>query len=183
MDVMRELARQFRGEQLRSVEANGLDLVESGFCRGGVLPSHRHHHAFISFLLAGSHIQRLPSHERHCAAATVVWHPAGELHEDHFVSDGHTLFLACKDDWLKTLPTDTPLLHQGRQWEGGLLYRFGLELYQALNRGEPIPSETVIDLISLCVAAEHANDHAAWLRRVLEWLNDEWCSGLTLTQA
>jgi len=125
----------------------------------------------------------LPSHDRHYSAATVVWHPAGEIHEDRFVNDGHILFLAFKDEWLKTLPADLLLRNQGCSWEGGLLYRFGLELYQELNRCGSISLETVVDLIALCGSSAKAPGQAEWLDRVVEWMNDECCSNLTLTQA
>jgi AraC family transcriptional regulator len=180
---MNEMARQFRGEKLRSVEASGLALVESRFRSGGMLPKHRHDHAFISFLLAGSQLQRLHRQERRCTAATVTWHPADEVHEDRFVSDGHILFLAFQGEWLETLPPDMPRLHRGCSWEGGPRYRLGLELYRGLNRGQPLPLELVVDLISLCVAAAPERGPSAWLSRILEWMNDECSDKLTLTQA
>jgi AraC family transcriptional regulator len=72
---------------------------------------------------------------------------------------------------------------QDLSWKGGLAYRFGLELYRGLNRDAQVSQESVINLISLCASSAHTQSHARWLARVQEWMNDEYSSALTLTQA
>src|SRR6266851_5093673 len=126
---MNVLAHQFRGEILRSVQANGLALVDQHARRGNSLPRHRHNHAWFTFLFAGSYLERLPSLERWCSAGMVIWHPAGLKHENRFVSDGHNLNLAFDAEWLGSLPPDVSLPDKARSWRGGLPYRFGLALY------------------------------------------------------
>jgi AraC family transcriptional regulator len=180
---MHELVKQFRGELLRSIHAGGLALVESRFHRGTIVPRHRHDHAYLSFLFAGSYFERLPSLERGCSAATVIWHPPGEAHEDRFVSEGHILNLAFSAAWLKDQPPEIALPDKARSWEGGLPFRFGLELYRSLNRNASIPLESVINLISFCASSAQTRVETAWLAPVLDWMNDEYCNPLTLTQA
>ena len=180
---MNELTHQFRGDILRSVQVNGLALVDQHTQRGGVLPRHCHSHAWFTFLFAGSYIERLPSSERRCVAGMVIWHPPDLVHENHFISDGHNPNLVFEPWWLESLPPEESLPGKILSWEGGLAYRFGLELYRGLNRDSQVSQESVINLISLCASSAHTHRHTRWLARVLEWMNDEYSSALTLTEA
>jgi AraC family transcriptional regulator len=180
---MNELTHQFRGDILRSVQVNGLALVDQHTQRGGVLPRHCHSHAWFTFLFAGSYIERLPSSERRCVAGMVIWHPPDLVHENHFISDGHNLNLVFEPWWLESLPPEESLPGKILSWEGGLAYRFGLELYRGLNRDSQVSQESVINLISLFASSAHTHRHTRWLARVLEWMNDEYSSALTLTEA
>jgi AraC family transcriptional regulator len=183
VEPMNELTHQFRGEILRSVQANGLALVDQHTQGGGILPRHRHSHAWFTFLFAGSYIERLPSLERCCSAGMVIWHPPDLMHENRFVSNGHNMNLVFAPEWLEGLPPDISLPDKARQWEGGLPYRLGLELYRSLNRGAQISEESVVNLISLCASGAHRHGQTRWMARVLEWMNDEYSCALTLTQA
>ena len=180
---MNELTQQFRGDILRSVQSNGLALVDQHTQRGSMLPRHCHSHAWFTFLFSGSYVERLPSSERRCSAGMVIWHPPGLVHENHFISNGHNLNLVFEPWWLEALPPDASLPGKPLSWEGGLAYRFGLELYRGLNRDAQVSQESVINLISLCLPSAQTHIHPSWLGRVLEWMSDEYSSALTLTQA
>ena len=180
---MNELTHQFRGGILRSVQANGLALVDQHTQRGSILPRHHHNHAWFTFLFAGTYIERFPSSERCCSAGMVIWHPPDLVHENTFVSSGHNLNLAFEAGWLEGLPPDISLPNKARSWEGGLPYRFGLELYRTLNREAKISRESVVNLIALCASGANKREQSRWLARVLDWMNDEYSSTLTLTQA
>jgi hypothetical protein len=126
---MMELPHQFRGEVLRSVQANGLALVDQHTEAGSMLPRHRHEHAWFTFIFAGCYIERLLTYsDRWCSAGMVLWHPLGLLHENCFVTHGHNLNLAFEPKWLASLPHDVSLPVSTHWWEGGLPYRFGLQL-------------------------------------------------------
>jgi AraC family transcriptional regulator len=180
---MNELTYQFRGEILRSVQTNGLALVDQHTQRDSVLPRHCHTNAWFTFLFAGSYVERLPSSERRCTAGMVIWHPPDLVHENHFVSNGHNLNLVFEPRWLESLPPDGSPPRKALSWEGGLAYRFGLDLYRSLNRDAQISQESVVNLISLCASSAHSHRHARWLTRVLEWMNEEYSSALTLAEA
>jgi AraC family transcriptional regulator len=180
---MHELMHEFRGEILRSVQSNGLALVDQHTQCASILPRHLHSHAWFTFLFAGSYIERLPSAERRCSAGMVIWHPPELVHENYFISDDHNLNLVFEPEWLESLPPDATLPCKAVSWDGGLAYRFGLELYRGMNRDGKVSKESVINLISRCAADAHTHRHARWLARVLDWINDEYSSALTLTQA
>lgn len=178
---MNELTHQFRGDILHSVQGNGLALIDQHTQAGSTLPRHRHSHAWFTFLFAGSYIERLPSWERSRSAGMVIWHPPDLVHENCFVSNGHNLNLVFGPEWLESLPPDISLPNRTRSCEGGLPYRFGLELYRGLNRDAQICYESVVNLISFCASSAH--EQSQWLARVLDWMNDEYSHTLSLTQA
>jgi AraC family transcriptional regulator len=179
---MNKLTGQFRGEILRSAESQGLALVDQHTRATSALPRHCHHHAWFTFLLAGSYIERSPSLERRCSAGMVIWHPPGLVHENVFVSDGHNLNLAFAPRWLADLP-DITLPKHTRIWQGGLPYRLGLQLYRSMNQHAPISPDSVFDLLALCASISPAHRQTLWLARVLDWMNDEYPGALTLAQA
>jgi AraC family transcriptional regulator len=113
----------------------------------------------------------------------VIWHPADLVHANDFVSDGHNLNLVIEPEWLEDLPSDISLPDSARSWEGGSPYRIGLELYRGLNRDAQIPHESVFNLISLCASSNPARGQTRWLPLILEWMNDEYSSALTLSAA
>jgi AraC family transcriptional regulator len=180
---MNELTHQFRGDILRSVQADGLALVEQHTQRGNILPRHHHDSAWFTFLFAGSYIERFSSWERCCSAGMVIWHPADLVHENNFVSNGHNLNLVMGPDWLENLPPDISLPDSARSWEGGLPYRLGLELYRRLNQDAQISHESVCNLISACASGKPAHGQTRWLPLILDWMNDEYSRTLTLSQA
>jgi AraC family transcriptional regulator len=180
---MNKMSQQFRGDILRSVQARGLALVDQHTQRGSILPRHRHGHAWFTFLFAGLYIERFSSLERRCSAGMVIWHPAGLVHENNFVSDGHNLNLVIGPEWLEGLPPDISLPDSARSWEGGSPYRIGLELYRGLNRDAQISHESVFNLISLCASSKPAHGRTQWLPLILEWMNDEYSFALTLSEA
>jgi AraC family transcriptional regulator len=180
---MNELTQQFRGDILRSVQARGLALVDQHTRSGSILPRHHHDSAWFTFLFAGSYIERLSSSERRCSAGMVMWHPAGLVHENSFVSNGHNLNLVIGPEWLEGLPADISLPDRARSWEGGLPYRLGLELYRSLNQDAQISHESVFNLISLCASSKAAHGQSRWLPLILEWMNEEYSCTLTLVQA
>jgi len=180
---MMELSHQFRGKVLRSVQANGLALVDQHTKAGSTLPRHVHEHAWFTFIFAGSYFERLPYSDRRCTAGMVLWHPPGLVHENCFVSSGHNLNLAFEPKWLASLPHDVSLPVSTHWWEGALPYRFGLQLYRSLNTDAPVPMESVFDLIALCAPNAYGQEPPIWLRRVLTWMNEEYSQALTLMQA
>jgi AraC family transcriptional regulator len=180
---MNPLRHEFRGDILRSVQADGLALVDQHTQQGNILPKHAHGHAWFTFLFAGSYIERWSSLEQCCSAGMVIWHPADLVHENNFVSDGHNLNLVIAPEWLEGLPPDISLPDRARSWEGGLPYRIGLQLYRGLNRDAQISHESVVDLVSLCAGSKPARRQTRWLPLILEWMNDAYSCTLTLSQA
>ena len=180
---MENLREHFRGNVLRSVQANGLALIDQHWKGGESLPKHHHDHAWFTFIFAGSYVERLFNSERCCSAGTVIWHPHDLRHANCFMNDGHNLNLVLAFDWLATLPPDVSISDKEVLWKGGLPYSLGLELYRSLNQRAKISEELLFTLISCCSSSGDAPGQAPWLAQVLDWMNDEYSAPLTLTQA
>jgi AraC family transcriptional regulator len=181
--IVENLQEHFRGGVLRSVQANGLALVDQHWKCGESLPMHRHDNAWFTFIFAGSYVERLSNSERSCSAGTVIWHPHDLRHANCFLSDGHNLNLVLAYERLASLPSDVSIRDKEVLWKGGLPYSFGLELYRSLNHHAQIPEESVVNLISFCASSAHAHKQVPWLARILDWMNDEYSAPLTLMQA
>jgi quercetin dioxygenase-like cupin family protein len=78
----------FKGHILREKVATAFRVTETAFVPDQKLSSHEHAKAYVSFLLAGAYVERTRSAERACLMGTVIWHPAGEVHSDHFCKQG-----------------------------------------------------------------------------------------------
>lgn len=180
---MSDLTYEFRGQMLRSVQANGLAVIDQHTESGTTLPRHHHSDGWFTFLLAGSYVERLASSQRSCSAGMVIWHPPGLVHENNFVSKGHNVNLVLGQKWMENLPADVALPHNDCSWQDGLPYRLGLDLYRGLNQDAQVPAEIVFELLSLCASAPNTHGQIRWFPRVLDWMNDEYSCTLTLSQA
>lgn len=178
-----ELTQQFRGEVLRSVQANGLAVMDQNTAPGQALPRHCHDHAWFTVLFAGEYVEKLPAGERYCSAGMVIWHPPGLLHENVFLSHTHNLNVAFTPEWAALFGTEAPLPSVARSWKGGVAYGLGLELYRALNLDGKIAEDAVMNMVGLCLSPEPGEAASPWLRRVLDWMNDEYSSSLSLLKA
>ena len=176
---MTHIEQQFRGGTLRLVHEGGLTLMDQTWTRGTSLSTHRHDHAWFTFVFAGQYVERLPSFDRVCRAGCVIWHPPGLVHENRFLSDGHNFNLAFDPGYREMLPSDVRLPAKERVWEDRVPYRFGLELYRSLNTSGRICEEAAIDLITLTACSPETR-RPEWLARILELMNDECSISLTL---
>ena len=106
------------------------------------LPAHEHRNAYLSIVIEGDYLEQVGSRAVHCRPLQVRFHPAGEVHADHFgVRGGHVLNLELDDIWNAEL--DALGLNDPR---GELLLHSGVELgLQAWrNRGEPLLVEDAV---------------------------------------
>ncbi len=82
---MPAVSRQsFYGEPLREWAAAGVRLLEKSHRPGEDLPWHVHALPYVSLLSAGRYREELGSGVTDCRPATIVVHPAGELHRNVF---------------------------------------------------------------------------------------------------
>jgi AraC family transcriptional regulator len=83
----------FYGESQGSRQVGGFTLCESRYAPGERTPAHAHEHAFFYFVLQGSSTESFGRRARVAAAGTLVFHPAGECHANHWHAAGHCLHL------------------------------------------------------------------------------------------
>jgi AraC family transcriptional regulator len=59
-------------------------ISETRYARGAFLPRHRHEESYLTFVLAGGYRERSADGTRACEERSLVFHPAGDTHEDDF---------------------------------------------------------------------------------------------------
>lgn len=87
------LPGSFYGERQTSRQVGGFTFCESRYAAGERIPTHAHEDAFFYFVLQGSSTEHFGSRARVAAAGTLVFHPAGESHANHWRAAGYCLHL------------------------------------------------------------------------------------------
>src|SRR5258708_18638653 len=85
-------AGRFYGETLKRYESEGLILSESQYLPNTRLSQHSHSNAYFCVTLSGTYEEIYGNQQRGCKPSTLVFHPADEVHADHFLEKGGHLF-------------------------------------------------------------------------------------------
>jgi AraC family transcriptional regulator len=83
---------EFYGQTLKNHNAPGFSLSETRYAPGSRLAAHSHESPYFGFILRGTYTERYGRGTRTCHPSMLVFHPAGELHAQHFGSAVAQLF-------------------------------------------------------------------------------------------
>jgi AraC family transcriptional regulator len=90
----------FYGQFKKSVEIVGLQLTETAYLPNAVLPRHEHESAYFCFVVKGTYEETVAGKTRLRRPATLVTHPAGEVHSERFgTADGVCFNLELGPSW------------------------------------------------------------------------------------
>jgi len=175
----------FHGRVVREQLTAACRVTETLFCRSEELPWHEHATAYVSFLLAGAYTERVCTSERECSVGTVILHPPGEIHRDHFSTHGgHLLNLEFQNDWLQSIRGNEVEVTEGPVVScGGPSYSLGLSLYHLLNSGREVPETFAFELLSFYAPYRDNSHQPDWFAHVLELIYDACSEPLTLAIA
>jgi AraC family transcriptional regulator len=81
---MDEVRSGVLGTIVRSVARGDVVATETHYAAESLLCEHRHERAYISVLLGGTYTEVSERETRLCHGVTAIFHPAGEVHADHF---------------------------------------------------------------------------------------------------
>jgi AraC family transcriptional regulator len=179
----------FYGEPVKSCAVSGFLLSESIYRAGDRIGLHSHSSPYLSILLRGSYRETYGRRTRDCGPSTVVFHPAGEVHADHFLSSGGRIFrfeiphlpkgIACS---ARAAPEESFEL------VGGPVAWLATRLYAEFKRPDQ-HSPLIIEGLVLEILGhstrrnlERHNNQPLWLRRVEEWLRESAIEELTLSR-
>ena len=142
------------GDVLRKTSVAGFILTERAYAPDLRLPEHSHQEPDFCFVLAGSFTEISGKHVRCCRPRSVLFHPPGEAHSDHFHTGTRCLGLQFDrrgvDDssqWQAKLG-DTPVNSRG-----GRLSRLAAQLYREFCAPDPV-SRVMIEGLVLQMMAE-----------------------------
>src|SRR6185295_12788670 len=82
----------FFGQTVRKIQTKNFGLSETSYPPRLKLPPHRHELPYFGFVLSGSYRERYERNTRICSSQSLIYHPAGERHEQFFDTAAVRLF-------------------------------------------------------------------------------------------
>src|ERR1041385_6849685 len=82
----------FFGQTVKGHEVAGFSLSETRYLPGVKLPRHSHELPYFGFILRGTYTESYGQQVRACRPSMLIYHPAGELHAQHFDQTAVQLF-------------------------------------------------------------------------------------------
>jgi AraC family transcriptional regulator len=178
------------GERIRSSRIGAFRLSERAYPPRLKTPTHSHKWPFFCLVLGGGYTDICHAARRLCKPSTLLCHPQGETHAEHFHEAGGRLFLAeIEPRWLKRNLNRKEIRPMPSGLYGGFVAGLAMRLYQEFLLGEGISPLIVEGLILeiLGEALRHSEGLEAasipkWLRQAREQLNARFAEPLTLRE-
>jgi AraC family transcriptional regulator len=179
----------FYGESVRTLRAGGFTLCESRYAPGLRIPSHAHEHAFFYYVLAGGSTESYGRRARAAAAGTLVFHPQGETHANHWhVEGGRCLHLEIAPEELARARERGAALDGPREFHGGWPAWLAARLHRELCHAD-ILSPLALEGLALELIAEVSRPSDAvagerrprWLRPAREFLHARFAESVSLS--
>jgi AraC family transcriptional regulator len=174
---------------LKQHHVNGFSLSETSYLPGSTLPRHSHESHYVCFVLNGTYKESYERKTRTCQAATVVYHPAGEMHAQYFDNSAVDLFRIEVDPTRLRDADDSDLRLRGLEFQGGLAVGLANRLYREFREPDAM-SYLAIEGLALELIAEIARDSRRegnvssqppqWLRQAHELIKSRFIEHLSL---
>jgi len=175
------------GNVVRRRDLTAFSLSESIYPKGLTLSKHCHTHAYLSFVLSGSYMEKYADRECICSEGALRFLPPSELHENDYGTGARCLLVKIEPAVLDRLGEHSPVLSSpgevaglASSWLANRLYRE----FAAEDDVAPLAMEGVLLEIlaeSARAIGEGSAAHApAWLRRVREALEDTYLQAPSL---
>jgi AraC family transcriptional regulator len=179
--------RDISGSIVRQRDLTAFSLSETVYPRGLTLSKHCHSHAYLSFVLTGSYMEKYADRECICSEGALRFLPPSELHENDYLDGARCLLVKIEPSALERLGEHSPVLSSpgevaglASSWLANRLYRE----FSAEDDVAPLAMEGVLLEIlaeSARAIGEGSAAHApAWLRRVREALEDSYLQAPSL---
>ena len=178
----------FFGEQVRSREVDGFSLSESVYRADQSISRHSHSSPYLSILLQGSYRETCEAQTRHCGPSTVVFHPAGETHDDRFSSYGGRIFrFEITNSRRMAAASGAAVLASPFEFVGGPIAWLASRLYaefRQTDRYSPLVMEgLVLEILGLATrfaSLPRGHQPPVWLGRVEQLLRESVPDDLTV---
>jgi len=175
------------GSVIRRRDLIAFSLSESVYAKGLKLSKHCHTHAYLSYVLSGSYIEKYADRECICAEGALRFLPPSEFHENDYTAGARCLLVKIEPSALDRLGEHSPVLSSpgevsglASSWLANRLYRE----FAAEDDVAPLAMEGVLLEIlaeSARAIGEGGAAHApAWLRRVREALEGTYLQAPSL---
>lgn len=176
---------QFYGEQIRQRAFSGLVLNETRYHPCSVVPRHCHEHAYFCLIRHGTYREQYGDNHRLCGPSMLAFHPADEVHAEHFDHDEVRSFnVEITSTWLRQVSGKVQV-DQPFAVKGGPLACLMLRLFDEFERPDVSSSIIIegltLELLGLCVRERRSDrDIPHWLKRVRDQLTAQCTVSFTL---
>jgi AraC family transcriptional regulator len=179
----------FYGETQGSRQVGDFTLCESRYAPGERTPTHAHERAFFYFVLRGSSTESFGSGPRVAAAGTLVFHPAGESHANHWHTAGHCLHLELAPATLARAREVGAALDRPAEFRGGWPAWLAGRIHRELT-GADAAFTLALEGLALELLAEVSRPAGAstrersprWLRAAREYLHAHFADEVSLAE-
>jgi AraC family transcriptional regulator len=178
----------FYGKIYKQLCIRDVGLTESVYSPSFTIPRHSHESAYFGLVLQGTYRETYEGRARECGPSTLLFHPAGELHDERHDDVLVRIFsIELSAAWRDRLPEQAAPLRTPACFRSGPLVRLALRLYDESRKDDPV-APLAIEGLMLEVLAETCRQgvHLAesrvprWLRQVRDLLNDQYAADLSL---
>jgi AraC family transcriptional regulator len=178
----------YYGRPIAKQEVAGLILTEKRHPAGERLPPHAHEQPYLCFVLSGSWRERYDGGVRTCAPRSVIYHPPGEIHSDHFDREGARLFdIELDPSWLQRIAVTSHSLDEPRAFDGGQVSTIALRLYDEARRSDALSPLVIeglmLELLGACLRTQAGAPSSAspdWILDIERTLRREFQRPRTL---
>jgi AraC family transcriptional regulator len=178
----------FYGESLRALRAGDFMLCESRYAPDLRIPTHAHEHAFFYYVIEGDSTESYGRRARAAAAGTLVFHPQGETHANHWhAGGGRCLHLEIASAALARLREHGAALDHPRELHGGWPAWLAARLHRELCRADSL-SPLALEGLALELIAEVSRPgepfagerRPPWLHPAREFLHARFAESVSL---
>lgn len=172
---------RLHGEVLRKTSVAGFTLTERAYAPDLRLPKHLHQEPDFCFVLTGGFTEISGQEARYCRPGSLLFHPSGEAHSDHFHTGTRCLGLQFdrhgKDDLLRG---QAKLASTSVNSRGGRLSQLAAQLYREFCLPDAA-SRMMLEGLILQMMAEVCRQTAAlppaappWLAQAKDILHEQF---------
>lgn len=177
----------FHGEVLKTVSTAELELTETLYTPPCRLPAHTHESTYFCFVLEGSFTEFYGARSRSCSASTLIFHPAGETHSDHFHTGARCLNIQVSTQWFERVRSQSRVIHTPMDFSGGRFPFLAAQLYSEFRATDDFSSLAMEGLVlemmaeaSRLSAGKSGHHPPPWLRQARGILDERFGESLTL---
>jgi AraC family transcriptional regulator len=182
----------FYGQTVKQYQAAGFSLSESRYTPGLKLSRHSHELPYFGFVLCGIYTESYGQRVRVCQPSMLIYHPAGELHAQHFDQTAVQLFrIEVNYQRLQDVSQADICLESPADSRSGLVNSLAHKLYQEFCAPDAVShlaiEGLVLELIAAVARLSNRRDNALrypprWLMQAHELIKSRFAEPLTLSE-
>ena len=179
---------KYYGKVLSSVDLDGLILSKSLYADSTVLPLHYHKNPYFCYVLSGHYSEHTSKSDLTCTKGDVIFHPGSTEHYNNFSDHSAVCFnLEFSECWISRFAESKISQSNISKANNYNIQIPLLKIYKELNNFDDHSSLMIEGLMLEAIAGfsrSYSSENAVpfYLKKIIEYLNDEFSSTPTLLQ-